>query len=259
MPTKSSLKIVSSYTPEFNSKITANNVTYHVQTEDMGKKTCKIISRVYLKGEIVFSKKGDYAHLRKLRNFKDNLTDMMEKQHKATIDLFMFEQSKEKRLKSDYYLHEAKDLLRSGNKVLALNTLKNGLERFPSDPFLLSYCGCLVSTVDNNPREGIRICKDAIESLNKSMPLGGEFYYPVFYLNLGRAYLRRDKLEAIQSFRTGLKQDPENRDILWELNKLGTRKKPPIPFLDRNNPINKYMGIFLSKTTFRRPSSISAS
>jgi tetratricopeptide (TPR) repeat protein len=80
------------------------------------------------------------------------------------------------------------------------------------------------------------------------MPFGSEFFYPAFYLNLGRACLKGNKkAEAIKAFREGLENDPDNHDLLWELRKLGMRKRTPIPFLDRCNPINKYIGLLVSK------------
>jgi hypothetical protein len=33
------------------------------------------------------------------------------------------------------------------------------------------------------------------------------------------------------------------------MQKLGVRKKPPVPFLDRSNPINKYIGKLLNKSS----------
>ncbi len=80
------------------------------------------------------------------------------------------------------------------------------------------------------------------------MPFGSGFFFPVFYLNLGRAYLKGNrKAEAVEAFQEGLKNDPENHDLLWELRKLGKRKSPPIPFLRRSNPVNKYIGLLVSK------------
>ena len=126
--------------------------------------------------------------------------------------------------------------------------VRRAIEDYPSDLFLLSYRGYLTATVENKPEEGIRICRDAIERLGSSVPFGSEFFYPVFYLNLGRAYLEAGrKKDAIAAFEKGLRNDPENHDILWELKKLGSRKQVPIPFLERSNPINKYIGILLRK------------
>ena len=82
------------------------------------------------------------------------------------------------------------------------------------------------------------------------MPFGSEFFYPVFYLNLGRACLKANKKKAaMEAFKNGLKTDPENRDLLWEIKKMGTRKNPPLPFLTRGNPINQYIGKMLYKSS----------
>lgn len=249
MTSKSEIRITSKHSPEFSSSITVDNITYLVQTEDMGIKSCIILSKIYLKGEIVFSRKSDYSHLTKLKDFHVRLATLMEKQHKSTVDQFIVEKTSKPKLKSEYF-EEIQQLLRRGNGKSALNTLRHALDKFPADPFLLSYYGCLIAIVENNSKEGIRICEDAIKMLNTSMPFGSEFFYPVFYLNLGRAYLKNNKkTAAIQAFREGLKNDPENKDILWEIRKMGTRKPPPLPFLSRKNRINKYIGMLTYKSS----------
>lgn len=244
---KSKINIVSGFAQEFNSNFTVDNVTYHVQTEDMGTKTCKIVSRVYQKGEVVLTRKSDYSHLTSLKDYVEKLKTFMESQHKATIDNFIKGMSQKQKTKSDYF-EEAKKLLRKGSGKAALKTLREALEKFPSDPFLMSYYGCLVAVVENDPEEGIRICREALAGVRDSLPFGSEFFFPVFYLNLGRAYLKGNrKAEAVEAFQEGLKNEPENHDLLWELRKLGKRKSPPIPFLHRSNPVNKYIGLLVSK------------
>jgi tetratricopeptide (TPR) repeat protein len=251
MSSKSKIKIVSKLSPEFSNDITVDNTSYHVQTEDLGRKSRKIISKIYLKGEVIFSKKTEYTHLTKLSNFKNKLSALMENMHKSTIGTFISEQSKKQNLRSEYF-DEIQQLLRRGNGKSAISTLRYALEKFPLDPFFLSYYGCLVAVVENKPKDGIHICIEAINRLDNSIPFGSEFFYPVFYLNLGRAYLKDNKKnEAIKAFHEGLRIEPENHDLLWELKKLGKRKKSPIPFLKRRNPINKYIGKLLSKTTQR--------
>jgi tetratricopeptide (TPR) repeat protein len=247
MTSGSRINIVSSTSCEFSSNITVNNVTYHVQTEDTGKKTCKIVSRVYRQGEVVFTKKSDYMHLLKLKEPGDRIKGLLESQHKATIEAFLKEHSvTEKGLA--HYLEEIKLHLLKGNGKSALESVRLGLEKFPSDLFLLSYYGYLTATVEKNPKEGTRICREAINSLEGSMPFGSDFFYPLFYLNLGKAYLAaKRKKDAITAFNAGLRNDPENHDLLWELRKLGTRKKVPVPFIERSNPINKYIGMLLRK------------
>lgn len=247
MASKSEIRLTSNISPEFSSNITVDNITYHVQTEDMGMKTSKIISGIYLKGEIVFTKKTDYSHIIKLKNYSDKLASLMERQHKSVINQFIAEKAAKQKLKPEYF-EEIQQLLRRGNGKTALNTLRDAIEKFPADPYLLSYYGCLIAVIENRTKEGVRICENAIKLLNTSMPFGSEFFYPVFYLNLGRAYLKdKKKKAAVQAFQEGLKNDPENRDLLWEMKKIGTRDKPPLPFLARSNPINKYIGILLYK------------
>ncbi len=248
MPSKPEIRLTSKLSPEFSSNITVNNITYHVQTEDMGIKTCKIITNIYLKGEVVFKMKSDYAHLAKLKDFSARLASVMEKQHKSATGQFVAEKTVKPKLKSEYF-GEIQQLLRGGDGKSALNTLKHALDTYPGDPFFLSYYGCLISVVEDNPKEGIKICEDSIRTLEGAVPFGSEFFYPIFYLNLGRAYLKGNrKKDAVQSFQSGLKSDPDNRDLLWEIKKIGERKKPPLSFLSRSNPINKYIGLLLYKS-----------
>ena len=245
MTDKTKVTITSRRTHELSSSITVDNVTYHVQTEDMGKKSCKIITNVFLNGEIIASKKSDYAHLVKVKDFDARIADMLDKHHKSTIAGFIADHSKKQKLKSEYF-SEVQQLLRRGKGRQALDMLQESLESYPTDAFLLSYYGCLIALVENNTKDGITICENAINALNTTMPFGSELFYPVFYLNLGRAYLKAGKkADAIKAFQQGLKSDPENTDIQWELRKLGSRKKPPVPFLKRGNPINKYIGMLL--------------
>lgn len=249
MASKSEIRVTSKLSPEFSSTITVDNITYHVQTEDIGKKTARIITNIFLKGEIVLNRKSDYAHLTKLKDFPVRLASLMEKQHKSTVDQFIAEKAGKQKFKSEYF-EEVRQLLRRGNGKSALNTLRHALDKFPADPFLLSYYGCLIAVIENNSKEGIKICVDALKMLNTSMPFGSEFFYPVFYLNLGRAYLKGNrKKDAVQAFQEGLKNDPENHDILWEIKKMGTRKPPLLPFFTRSNPVNKYIGMLLYKSS----------
>lgn len=249
MQKKLKIHLKAKVSEELNHALTIDDVTYQVQTEDMGPRTNRAITMIYLNGKIVYSKKADYSHLKKLKSFKSKLKELMEKQHQAAIDMFIASQTKAKKSTADYF-EEVQHLLRHKNPKNALSTLREALENFPEDPFLLSYYGCLIAVVENSPWEGIAICLEAIEKLKRSMPLGIEFFYPVFYLNLGRAYMKDDnKVDAIKAFKKGLKYDPDNHDILWEMKKFGLRRKKSMPFLRRKNAINKYIGMILHKTS----------
>jgi tetratricopeptide (TPR) repeat protein len=248
---KSKIRIVSRLSPEFTSTFTVNDATYEVYTEDKGEKVKEVASTIYLKGRIVHSKKYNYSHLSKLKDFNDKLISYMEKQHKSTIQEFLSEKTKTRRLKSEYF-EEVQELLKSSKGKEALEHLKKALEDFPLDPFFLSYYGCLVAIVERDTKEGIKICKQAIKKLDAAVPFGSEFYHSIFYLNLGRALLSdRKKADAIKSFKKGLRNDPENTELISALHNLGVRRKPPVKFLKRSNPINKYVGKLLSKPSLK--------
>ena len=97
--------------------------------------------------------------------------------------------------------------------------------------------------MNKNFDHGVDLCKTAIEISKEEVEFDHEGFYPVFYLNLGRAYLAAGaKKDAAAVFKKGLEADPEDRDLLREIKRLGMRKKPVVPFLKRSNPINKYVG-----------------
>ncbi len=103
----------------------------------------------------------------------------------------------------------------------------------------LAYC---LARERGQVRKGIALCREAIEK---------EPGNSAFYLNLGRILLLDgDKTEALATFRQGLACEP-NQEILDELQMLGPRKPPVVPFLSRNNPINKYLGIVLRRLGLR--------
>jgi tetratricopeptide (TPR) repeat protein len=152
-------------------------------------------------------------------------------------------------IKPSLYLRAVRSHLRSGKPKEAYGLLLQATIQYPDDPLILSYFGCLQAIVDRKYRGGVESCKRAILLLKKQNVFSEEVLYPVFYLNLGRAYVAAGKKkEAVDTFKKGLKYDNGNSDLKKELQGLGARKQPPVPFLDRSNPINKYIGLILHKT-----------
>jgi tetratricopeptide (TPR) repeat protein len=157
--------------------------------------------------------------------------------------------------KPNDYLRAVRSHLRSGKHKDAYSLLLQANVRFPDDPLILSYYGCFQALVDKKYRSGVENCKRAILLLKKQGPSSEEMLYPVFYLNLGRAYIAAGKKkDAIDALKKGLKYEGSNIDLKKELQGLGVRKQPPMPFLDRSNPINKYIGMIL-KSSLKAPPS----
>ena len=101
------------------------------------------------------------------------------------------------------------------------------------------YCSNLAICLAKEKREfkkAVSLCKEAIKKDPKN---------PLHFLNLGRIHLMaNEKKDALRIFNMGLRYG-ENRDIIAELNKFDRRRSPLIPFLARENPVNKVLGKLL--------------
>lgn len=131
--------------------------------------------------------------------------------------------------------------LSAGRTDLALGCFRRAVSRDKS-PLAWSYLAYCQAKVERKYREAVAICMDA----RKEDPQNSDIY-----LNLGRVHLLAgNRKQAIQVFRLGLRLG-KNIRISNELNSLGIRKSPPIPFLDRGNPLNKFLGIIMTKIYLR--------
>lgn len=260
---KEEIKLVSKSKDELTSDVTIKDEKYLVQTQREDSKNFIVTTRIYLKGRILSTIKTDYKENIDKSNSQLKIDELMQKQHQSAINSLTAEKNEgtvkeekaetvetkkiEKKSPSDY-LEAAKIFLMRKNQKSALAVLSDAVDEYPDDPFLLTYYGCLEAIVNKNYKTGIEICNRAITILKKRIPFGEEFFYPVFYLNLGRAYLAAGKKKnAIDAFTKGIKLDSENKDLREELQRLGIRKKSAVPFLKRSNPINRYIGMLLHK------------
>ncbi|HSP14629.1 MAG TPA: tetratricopeptide repeat protein [Thermoanaerobaculia bacterium] len=98
----------------------------------------------------------------------------------------------------------------------------------------LSYFGLCLALVQKKYKEGIDLCKRALDL---------EFYNGDHYVNLARIYLARgDRKKAVEVADSGLKVAPEHDELLEMRKELGIRARPAVPFLDRANPVNVTLG-----------------
>ena len=131
--------------------------------------------------------------------------------------------------------------LASGRTAEALGFFRMAVEETGS-PVASSYLAYCQARQDGTIRESISRCTDAIKLEPRA---------PEIYLNLGRIYLLSGhKRAAIRSFQLGLRYG-RNTEISIELKRLGHRKNPPLSFLPRSHPLNKYVGKFLSRISLR--------
>jgi tetratricopeptide (TPR) repeat protein len=245
MTDKKTIRMTSKLGSEFDSEVIVEKEKYLVQTEDSGEKRHLIITRIYCNGQILLTRKTDYSDTLDAPDRGKRVWELMRHQHEQAIHTIKAGKFRKAKTVSEY-LEEVKELLKGKNKRSAMRVLSDAMEQYPDDPYILSYYGCLDAIANKNYRDGIDTCLLALEIMKKKVPLGEKFFFPVFYLNLGRAYLAAGKRkDALSAFNKGLLIDHKNKDLLWETRKLGIRQKPALPFLERSNPINRYIGRML--------------
>ena len=125
----------------------------------------------------------------------------------------------------------------------ALMAFKQALQLKETEPRYKSYFGLSLALSEGRVKEALLFCESAVEK---------EFFRAELFLNLARVYLmagNRKKAHAV--LRKGLAIDKDNKDIRQELDRMGIRKAPVLPFLDRRHPINKVAGKVLHRLRLR--------
>jgi tetratricopeptide (TPR) repeat protein len=151
------------------------------------------------------------------------------------------------------YLRDVEALLLKEKQGDAYELLKKGVEKYADDPFLLSYHGYLKACIERRYRSGIEDCTRALSLFQRKLLRdevdGAETSKSVLYLNLGRAFLAAGKKKlAFEAFNKGLQSDKRSIELQSELQKMGIRKLSPLPFLNRSNPVNEFLGKLMRKT-----------
>jgi len=125
--------------------------------------------------------------------------------------------------------------------LTALACLERAL-KLQDNPGWHSCLGYCIARERGQQRRGLELCLSA---------LAVEQDNPVHYLNLGRVHLiSGDKMEALRVLREGMAKGG-SPEIVRLLETLGTRKPSLFPMLHRDNPLNKYLGLFLSRLGLR--------
>jgi len=98
----------------------------------------------------------------------------------------------------------------------------------------LSYFGLCLALVEKRIKPAIDLCKRAIEL---------QFYNVDHYANLARVYTAAgNRKKALEILDQGSKSHPDDESLLAVRRELGIRSRPPVPFLERSNPINISLG-----------------
>ena len=142
---------------------------------------------------------------------------------------------------SDELFTQGLEALARGDTLSALAIFERAVQR-EERPTISSFLALCIAKERGQFQHAVTLCEKA---------KAREPHNTVHYLNLGRIFLIAGKKDdAIRTFREGLGYE-QNREIIDEIEKLGTRKPLLISSLERSNPVNKYLGIILKRLGLR--------
>ncbi len=99
---------------------------------------------------------------------------------------------------------------------------------------IFAYLGYGLARYQRRMKDGLKLCEHAVKV---------QYYEPENHLQLARVQmLMSNRRSAVSSIARGLKLDPAHRGLKELRVEIGVRKRPPIPFLGRSNPINVLIG-----------------
>ncbi len=116
----------------------------------------------------------------------------------------------------------------------ALDHLTRAVHAVPTNPMYLSSFGFCIAYVHRDFDRAIRLCRQAL----KRKPLD-----PVLRVNLGKVYrMCGDSHLAHSEFLLAHRLDNCHPAPATELQRMGIRRPPMLPFLSRSNWCNRYLG-----------------
>lgn len=137
----------------------------------------------------------------------------------------------------------AEERYAAGDALAALALLERAHKAHPKNARVCSWLGVLLAEERGQTKRGLELCELALERDRSN---------PTNYYHLAKVQLRAgDKPRAIEILREGLGEHPDDEQLRGALVSLGIRKPPPFKGLARSHPINKYLGLLLSRLGLR--------
>jgi Flp pilus assembly protein TadD len=125
-------------------------------------------------------------------------------------------------------------LLRNNYAHKAMPYFTRALQREKANPFYLSYLGVAMAAAERKWDEAEELCTQALKMRRTQ---------PELYLNLADVYrLAGRREEQIETLFQGLRMTKRDPRIAETLKRYGFRRPPVIPFLERDNILNRELG-----------------
>lgn len=112
------------------------------------------------------------------------------------------------------------------------------------DPRFMSWYGVTLVLVERNSLLGIELCDQALRATGPD---------PELLLNLARVHLSLNQRErAVRAILRGLEAFPTDAGLIAARDGIGIRRPPVLPFLSRDNPLNRLLGRLRHRWTRRK-------
>lgn len=122
--------------------------------------------------------------------------------------------------------------LEEGYKLLRLVGREDAPVELPGRYY--SYLGLCLAGFEGKYNEGVRLCQKGVEL---------EFFQVENYVNLAQTYMMLgSRKPALKAIKDGLKVDRRHPVLLRLRRELGVRKRPVVPFLERDHGVNQVLG-----------------
>ena len=126
------------------------------------------------------------------------------------------------------------ELLRKGQPAKALECFRRAVDLQQHNPFYISFLGVSTARSQGKWAASVDLCKTAVSLKRNEVQL---------YLNLAEVYMaagRRD--HAVETLDAASRYCAADRRVDRMRGNLGRRSAPVLPFLDRNNFLNRRLG-----------------
>jgi Flp pilus assembly protein TadD len=125
-------------------------------------------------------------------------------------------------------------LLKNGYPQRALVRLRRAFETEKHNPFYLSFLGLLIARAERKWDQACELCEIALQLRRQEAQ---------FYLNLAEVYASADRrTKALDTLDAGLALFGEDERLKHAWSKLEKRRSPVLPFLRRENVLNRKFG-----------------
>ena len=132
-------------------------------------------------------------------------------------------------------------MLRDERPDDALNHFRAAAELEKQNPYYLSFLGVSVARSQRKWDHALTLCEMAVQTKHNE---------PQLYLNLAEVYmLAGRKEEALLTLDRAQSKFGGDGRIVQARKKLGCRRAPVLPFLDRQHALNRSLGILRSRMT----------